>query len=123
MSNLSIQTNSNNDIFIGQNGNLAMATGVIALQQDCEHAMKAVYGEMFLNPTSGQPYLLDVFLAQNFIKFEAAARATLIGINGVVSVQSFTMKQIGDVFNYTAQILTVYSSTLLAISGALDLPA
>jgi len=122
MSNLSIQTNDSNDIFVGSDGNLTMANDIEALKQDCEHALKTQLGEMFLNPAGGMPTLTDVWLSRNFIKWEAVARATLIKINGVVNIQNFTMTTSGDIFEYTARILTVYSPTLLNVSGILGQP-
>lgn len=121
--NLSIQTNANNDIFLDGSGNLAMATGVLAVQQDCEHALKAQLGEMFLQPLDGMPTLADVWQSRNFIKWEAAARSTLAAINGVVSISSFAITTTGDTFNYTTNILTAYSPSLITVSGALDKPA
>lgn len=120
--NLSIATNSNNDIYVDENGNLAMVTGVDAVKQDCEHAMKAQFGEMFLQPLQGLPNLADVWRTQNFIKWEGVARATLAAINGVVRVVSFVIQPNGDTLNYTAQILTIYSATLIQVSGVLDKP-
>jgi|SRR5665213_1262262 len=119
MTNLAIATNATNDIYIGPDGKLVMGTGVFAVQQSCEHAMKAQFGEMFLQPTAGLPTLGDVWASKNFIKYTAIARATLSAVPGVVSVQNFTISAVGDTANYTAQILTVYSSTLLTILGTL----
>lgn len=120
--NLTIQTDANNDMFIDGTGNIAMATGVLALQQTCEHAMKAQLGEMFLVPLQGLPTLSDVWRDQNFIKFEATARKTLTAIDGVIRVVSFTMSVSADVFTYVTQILTVYSLTLLTISDSIGKP-
>lgn len=121
MSNLSIATNASNDIYLDSNGNLAMATDVLAVQQDCEHVMKSQFGEMWLQPNDGLPTLADVWLTQNFIKWEAAGRARLSAVPGVVRVASFsiTTNNIDTLF-YTAQILTVYSPTLVTVNGKLD---
>lgn len=119
MSNLSIGTNANNDIYLGSDGNLVMVTGVTAVQQDCEHALKAQLNEMIYNPTGGMPTFLDVWQSKNFIRWEAAARATLAGINGVVKVASFTITVSADTFSYVAQIQTVYSPQLVGISGTI----
>lgn len=120
MSNLSIAVDANNDIYLDSSGNLAMVTGVAAVQQDCESAMKAQYGEMFLQPQDGLPTLADVWQSQNFIKWEAAARATLSAVPGVVSVASFVMDTLEDQFGYAAQIQTIYSPSLVIVSGILD---
>jgi hypothetical protein len=120
--NLSIQVNATNDIFIDNTGRLAMGSGILSLQQSCEHRMKAQFGEMFLQPTDGQLMFADVWSQKNFAKFAAQARATLTAMSGVIRVVSFTMSTLGDVFSYIAVILTTYSPTLLTISASLDIP-
>lgn len=120
MTNASIGTNANNDIYVDSSGNITIVTDVDAVKQDCEHALKAQFGEMFLTPIAGMPTLQDVWRNQNLIKWEAVARATLQNINGVVRVVSFVMSLQGDSFVYTTQILSIYSSTLLTITGVLD---
>jgi hypothetical protein len=117
MSNLSIETNASNDIFMDSSGNLSMATALLAVQQDCEHALKAQYGEMVLQPTGGMPTLADVWSNKNFIKWQAVAQAKLQSIAGVAKVISFVIGQGADNMNYTAVIQTVYSPQLVAIVG------
>lgn len=121
MSNLSIATNANNDIYIGPDGNLAMVTGVTAVQQDCEHALKAQLGEMIYSPAKGMPTFDDVWQSRNFIRWEAAARATLANINGVVKVVSFNVTVSADTFSYVAQIETVYSQQLAKVTGTIGI--
>ena len=118
--NISIGLNANNDIYIGSDGNLVMVTGITAVEQDCQHAMQAQFGEMFLQPLDGLPTLADVWQSQNFVKWEAVARSTLAGVPGVVRVVSFNLQPQGDTLVYATQILTTYSSTLLTVSGVLD---
>lgn len=120
MTNTSIATNANNDIYVDSGGNLALVVGIDAVKQDCEHALKAQFGEMFLTPIAGMPTLQDIWLNQNLIKWEAVARQTLQNTNGVVRVISFNMSLQSDTFVYTTQILTIYSSTLLTVTGILD---
>jgi hypothetical protein len=100
-----------------------MITGVTALAQDCACALKAQYGEMFLQPTDGMPTLSDVWLTRNYIKWRAAGIATLSAINGVVRVVSFVITTSGTILTYSANILTVYSPTLIVVSNTLDNPA
>ena len=38
---ITFQTNENNDIFIGKNGNLAISSDLQALIQSCEQAMQS----------------------------------------------------------------------------------
>jgi hypothetical protein len=117
---ISIAENANNDIYIDSSGNLVFVTNVDAVEQDCKGAMQAQFGEMFLNPTGGLPTLADVWSTRNFIKWEAFARQTLSAVPGVVKVVSFVITTNGDVLNYSAGILTQYSTTLSNIAGTLD---
>ena len=121
MSNLSFGVNANNDIFLGSDGNLALVTGVTAVEQDCQHAIQAQLGEMIFNPTGGMPTFDDVWQAKNFIKWEAVARATLAAISGVFRVVSFTVAVNASNFTYVAIIQTVYSPFLSTISGTVGL--
>lgn len=117
MSNLSIATNDDNDIYLDSSGNLAMVMDEDAVKQDCEHAMKAQLGEMFIQPTSGMPTREDVFSNNAFIKWEVIGRRTLANIAGVQRVKSFTVTIAGDQFFYVAEIITVYSPTILIIQN------
>lgn len=119
MGNLSIGTNVDNDIYLGPDGNLVMVNGIEALKQDCEHAMKAQRGEMFLQPTDGLPTFDDVWLSKNFLRWQAVAQDTLLAINGIVRIEDFTTSVQGENFVYEVQLLTVYSPTLLTIAGTL----
>jgi hypothetical protein len=119
MTNQSISTNGNNDIYLGANGNLVVATGVTAVQQDCEHALKAQLGEMIYNPRGGMPTFYDVWQSQNFIRWNAVARATLANISGVFKVVSLSISVNDGTFSYVAQIQTTYSSALVGISGTI----
>lgn len=119
MTNISIALNSNNDIYIGPDGNLAFVTGVDAVQQDCLCAMRAQKGEMFLEPTNGMPNFDDAWLTKNIPKWTAAGRATLMSVPGVAKVQSFNVTQNGDNLNYIATIQTLYSPQLITVAGTL----
>jgi hypothetical protein len=121
--NLGIAVNSNNDIYLLPNGNLAMVSGVLGLQQSCANRMKAQLREMFLQPNDGLPTLADVWRTRNFIKWQAVGLATLAAVVGVVRVVSFTISTSGNVFSYTAKILTIYSNTLVTVSDTFGNPA
>ena len=115
----SIATNANNDIYLDATGNLAMVSGVAAVQQDCEHAMKAQLGEMALFLTSGMPTLETVWANWRPLQFEAAARRTLLAVPGVVAVKAFSITRSAGVATYTATIQTEYSDEPLDLSGDL----
>jgi hypothetical protein len=121
IANISFALNSASDLYIGLDGNLAVVTGVDAVQQDCICAMSAQLGEIIYEPSSGMPYLTTVWLQTNLVQFEAAARATLLSVPGVTKVASFsaTIVQVqntsggfDNVLNYAATLNTTYDQTI-----------
>ena len=48
-------TNSNNDLYIGLNGNLTIVSGISAIKVAVENAAKTQRGEMVLNINDGIP--------------------------------------------------------------------
>ena len=113
--------NENNDLYTGPDGNFVILTGNDAIEQNCLQAMKGQFGEMVLSPSKGIPNLSDVWLSLNQIKWEAAARLTLLGIDGVISLQSFVVNIANGALNYTAKIQTVFSASL-QINGVITRP-
>lgn len=102
----------NGDIALDGNGNFTLLMGEPAIEQNCLTAMKAQFGEMILQPNDGLPYLTDVWLQRNLIKWEAAARVTLLGIDGVTGLKSLTTQVVNGSLEYTAIIQTVFSNSL-----------
>lgn len=113
MSNLSIATNSANDIYVGADGNLATVRGLQAVLQDCEHAMKAQLGEMVLATNKGLPTMDTVWLQQRLPQFNAAARRTLRAISGVKDVAAFVSAVEGNALVYRAVISTEYGTGIV----------
>ena len=108
---ISIATNDKNDMFLDAAGNLAMVTGIDAVKQDCEHAMKAQLGEMVLQMNDGIPYADTVFQRVNLAAFEAAARSALMKVRGVVQINSFAVAVTDGVLRYDTTIMTIYGQT------------
>jgi hypothetical protein len=111
-SNTVIGTDSNNDIYQDANGDIALLSGVAALQQDCVHALQAQLREMVLAYDQGMPTMDDVFQSANLQKYSAVGITTLLAINGVTGVQSFVAQFVDGQMVYEADILTVYSPNL-----------
>jgi hypothetical protein len=99
----------NNDIFIGSDGSLAVATGVDAVMFACAGAAQAQLGEMIYALDEGMPNFQTVWNgAPNVRQFEAALRRTLLGVADVVSIVDVTIETLGDVLSYSATIETIY---------------
>lgn len=106
----SFAVDSNND-FAMVGGNLVMATGVQAVLYICEHVAKAILGEMVFAKDQGMPYFETVWSGTpTTAPFEAAFRARVAQVEGVVEITSLTTEQVGDEMQYTATIRTVYGT-------------
>lgn len=102
-------TDTNNDLFIAPNGNLAVGTNLFAVLQGCEHAVKAQLGEMVLSIDTGVPNFQTIWQnAANIPQFEAYCRAAIRGVDGVVEVKEFDAEVVDNRVRYVATIVTVY---------------
>ncbi len=104
----SIATNSNNDIFLDSQSNLAFVNNIDAVLENCAHTMKAQLAEMIYAFDKGIPYFDTVWQKKNFAQFQGYARQALLAVNGVVKILSFTVEANGDVLSYQAVIETIY---------------
>ncbi|AVL75500.1 MULTISPECIES: hypothetical protein [Enterobacterales] len=106
--------NSNNDIHLGNNGNLSIVSGERASKNRCEHYVKALRGEMLHKLDMGIPYWKTTFGRQADIPlFEAAFRDRLRELDDVISVVSFSALIADNSLNYTAVIQTIYGEITL----------
>lgn len=106
----------NNDLYIGNDGNLAIVTGKEAVLQACASAAKAQLGEMLYAVNSGIPNFQTVWVgAPNIQQFEAALRKTLLSVNGVREIKSLVTSLNNDQLQYSAVISTIFGTG--AING------
>lgn len=104
-------TNSNNDLYIGNDGNLVIFTGINAVLQACSNAAKAQLGEMVLAIDQGVPNFQLIWKgAPNIPQWEAALITTLEEVDGVDHVESVTVTIINNVLTYIATIVTIYGT-------------
>ncbi|MFC0709006.1 hypothetical protein [Azorhizophilus paspali] len=112
-------TNRNNSLQLNAAGDLETVTGPGAVAMVARHFMLARRGEMIHAADLGMPYELIAWGAQpNIAQFEAAGRATLARVPGVVEVLSFQGRLEGDGLFYEATLRTIYSEDL-TIDGQL----
>jgi hypothetical protein len=108
----SFAVDANNDLFIGADDKLTMATGIDAVKFACEHAAKTILAEMVLATDEGLPYFEAVWTgAPNLPQYEVALRDALLAVDGVEEVVTLTIGQTADEVTYTAAILTIYGAT------------
>lgn len=114
----SLAGDENNDLYIGSDGQLAFVTGLDAVLQDCECAMRAQRGEMVLALGDGVPTEETIWDQWKPVQFEAAARATLLGVPNVTGIKSFTLSREDGVASYVAEIESTFGPT--TVSGTLS---
>lgn len=99
--------NENNDLYLDQYGNLAIATGIMAIMQGCAQAAKTLLGEMVFNINQGLPYFEQVWVGvPNIQQWTAALRSAFFTVPGVIEVVSLITSQDNNTLTYTAVIRT-----------------
>ena len=103
--------NDDNDIYTEANGNVAFVSGLEAVAQNCEQAMKAQLGEMIYDKSAGVNYQGTLFSSSgNVVGFTASARAALALVPDVLGVESFRVYYDGNTAKYQAVIETPYGT-------------
>lgn len=107
-------TNSQNDIYLGPDGNLVVLGGLPAIIAACETASKAQLGEMILSVNAGIPNFQTIWIGSpKLATYESYLRRTLSGISGVNRVAQLTLSHAADVLSYQAQIETDFGSGIV----------
>lgn len=103
--------NTQNDIYLGTDGNLAVVYDMQGTLQACAHATKTLLGEMIFSTNEGLPNFQLVWVGvPNLQQYEAAVRATLLAVDGVVEIVSFLIDLNDNTMTYTATIRTIYGT-------------
>ncbi|MCD1124802.1 hypothetical protein LPW36_01925 [Jinshanibacter sp. LJY008] len=109
-----LSVNSNNDIFIANNGRLAISNDLAAVMTIAEQAVKAQAGEMIYATDKGMPTLSLIWTGTpNLQMYEGYLRSTLMSVKGVSKVLSVSMGIQDGTLSYSAQIETIYGSEIL----------
>ena len=107
MTTLTIQTNENDDIFIGPDGNLSMSSGIDATAQQITEAVSTILNELRYEPERGIDYFNTVFVGSpNVLDFIRQAREEILLVPNIDGVTSFDVSQDLDVLNYTSIVQT-----------------
>lgn len=109
-----IAADSNNDIYIGPDGSLAMATELQAVMQAAQHAAQTQLGEMMYAIDEGVPNFAAVWNgAANISQFEAYLRRTLLAVDHVTGIRDLSIAVAANALSYTATIETDYGPGVL----------
>lgn len=102
-------TDSNNDLYLGDDGNLVVLTGLAAIIAACETASKAQLGEMVLATALGIPNFQTIWVGTpNISLWENSLRATLEAVPGVLQVSNLTVRVQDNILSYVATISTEF---------------
>lgn len=104
-----LATNQLNDIYLGGDGNIALATDLAACVMSCKRACMVNLGELPYAQTRGTPFfqLMD---SKDISLLEMYLRRVLLTVPGVQAVQSIEFSVQGEEISYTARIITVYGT-------------
>ncbi len=108
----------NNDLFIGADGNLAILSGLAAIEAACATATRAQLGEMVFATDTGIPNFQALWIGTpEYNLWKSAILSTLQGVAGVTTVTSLNLSVSGSTVSYTARITTEFSTTPTTITG------
>lgn len=104
-------TNSSNDIYLNEDGNIEISTGLQAVLGACETVSKSQLGEMVLAQNAGIPNFQTIWIGvPNYSLWESYLREALLNVSGVQQVLSVVIAPINNVLSYEATILTDFGT-------------
>ncbi len=104
--------NANNDIYLGDDGNLVMLSGIEAVAGACETISKSQLGEMVLTTTQGLPNFQTVWIGvPNLRLWQSYLLTALQNVSGVQSVNNLSLQVTDGILAYTATIKTPFGTT------------
>lgn len=107
-------TDINNDLYIGSDGSLVIASDLNAVLNICANATKAQLGEMLYNVDQGIPNFQAIWKgAPNYPQFESALRKTLLAIEGVSRIANLVITNSNNILSYSVTIITIYGTGVL----------
>lgn len=102
---LTIATNENNDIYVGNSGNLAMLQDINALANVSKNKVLTTLGEPQFNILDGIPYFETVFTDTPIIDlFQAKQIEALESLEHVNKVSNYNYTQENGIYNYSVNI-------------------
>lgn len=104
-----IAVDSNNDLYIGPDGSLALATALQAVMQAAQQAAQTQLGELIYATDQGVPNFSAVWNgAANVSQFEAFLRRTLLAVDHVTGISDLTITVADNRLSYAVTIETDY---------------
>ncbi len=107
-----LATDSNNDLFLGSNGNIQLLDGLPAVVNAVKNYSLAQLGEEVLATGNGLPNFQALWIGTpQYAVYESYLRSTILSVPGVIVVAGIDMKTVNNVFRYTATIKTQFGSS------------
>lgn len=104
-------TDSNNDLYLGNDGNLVVLHDLPAVEAACATATKMQLGEAVLATGLGIPNFQTVWVGSpNLALFSSYLRNTIDSVLGVDEVVSLELSTANNVLSYVATIATQFGS-------------
>ncbi|MBJ9533529.1 hypothetical protein [Citrobacter freundii] len=106
-----LATNNDFDIYLDNSRNLAIATGLQAVIQTCEHVARTKLTELPYAQSRGIPFF-DIALGSqpDVSLYDMFLRKVYKTVPGVEGVGNINFAKDGDTLSYTAQIRTIYGT-------------
>ena len=104
-----LAVNDNIDIYLGDDGNLAMVSDLDAVLQGCEQEARIRLGELPYAQSQGIPFFESVFTdSPDLGLYEMYLRRQFARVDNVVKVQSIAFNIDGNTLAYEAIIITTF---------------
>ena len=104
------------DLYIGKDGNLAIASNIDAVLYAAQTAAQAVLGEMVLSQDTGVNYFQSIWVGQNSVNvasFEQSISDAILSVEGVTGIANLTVSVQDNVASYSVTIDTIYGQGAL----------
>lgn len=106
--------NKNNDLFLGNDGNLVVLHGLPAVEAACATATKLQLGEAVLATGLGIPNFQTVWVGTpNLPLFTSRLRAAINGVIGVTGIASLELSTPNNTLSYVATITSEFGGTTI----------
>lgn len=109
-----LAADENNDIYLGTDGSLEIATGLRATMQAAQQAAQTQAAEMEYAVDQGVPNFAVVWNGSpNIAQFDAGLRRAILGVAHVTGIRDLTITKADNKLSYTATIVTDYGPGVL----------
>ena len=104
-----LAVDAKNDLYIAEDGNLAIHTGLLAVMQACAQAVKTQFGSVVLQTNIGVPSFELIWSGTpNLLQYDVFLRRAILSVPDVLEVVSLDIQAADNKVTYQATIRTIY---------------